>query len=131
MADYTTTYVEGLLQGYVADFLNCKSTLLALITSNVPTIVAQAQTLLDNQYALETQLTQMLVLKDQVIAGNYQYIDLVTLVNFALALKNQIDNTKTLYTNGSSSIPTTFQRYLPYAIIGIGVIAVAYTVLKK
>lgn len=131
MADYTTTYVEGLVQGYIADFLNCKTALLALVTSNIPTTSNQAQALLNNQYALETQLTQMLLLIEQIKIGNYQYTDLVTLVAFGAALKNQIDNTNSLYRSGSGSIPSVLQQYLPYIVVGIGVIAGAYVILKK
>lgn len=131
MADYTATYVEGLVQGYIADFLNCKTKLLALITSNLPKISTQAQSLLDNQYVLETQLTQMLVLIDQLKVGNYQYTDLVNLASFGFALKNQIDNTNSLYGQGSGSIPSTLQTILPYIIVGVGVLAGAYAILKK
>lgn len=131
MADYTATYVEGLVQGYIADFLNCKTKLLALITSNQSIVSNQAQTLLDNQYSLETQLSGMLDLIKQVKIGNYQYTDLVNLASFGFALKNQIDNTNSLYGSGSGSIPSTLQTVLPYIIVGVGVLAGAYVILKK
>ncbi len=104
----TPSALEASVQSYVAKFLAGKEKLLAIESNPDPNIVSKAKTLMNTQYKLEGQLPGILTTVNNIKAGNYSYLDIFNVGDFANKLRNQVSETDKLQqqaTSGPQFIP--------------------------
>jgi hypothetical protein len=113
--------LKAQIQGYVAEFLACRTKLNEMTKSPVLTIADKANELLANQGVLEPQLQTSLALIDKIQMDAYSMSDITTIAAFVPSMVSQINNTNDLWNEyqglGSSAKPPT--SWLLYGILGL------------
>ncbi len=92
----TPSALEASVQTYIAKFLAGKEQLLAMESNPDSNIVNRAKTLMVTQYQLEGQLPGILATVNNIKAGNYSYLDILNVGDFANKLRKQVSETDKL-----------------------------------
>lgn len=110
------------IQGYVAEFLACRTKLNEMTKSPILTISDKARELLLKQGPLESELQNALATIERVKSDTYSMSDITSVLAFIPSMYSQVSDTNDLWNEymglGASAKPST--SWLLYGAIAVG-----------
>jgi hypothetical protein len=114
--------LQAEIQGYVAEFLACRTKLNEMSKSPILTISQKANELLAKQPQLEQELQNALAVIDQIKSDVYSFSDIATVAAFVPSMVSQINDTNDLWNEylglGPSAKPS--KSWILYGVIALG-----------
>lgn len=125
--------LEAQIQGNVAEFLGLKTILYTI--KNTPDLEYQTKvmSLIQEQVALETQLTNVMKTIDQVKQGQYPIMDIVSSTMTYKDMLDQIENVKAIQAQimGDPKLSPSIISSIPMWAWLVGLAGVTYWAINK